>query len=151
MRKTSMLLAATMLAGLLASPAGAADHEVKMLNIGAEGNFVFEPDLLRIQAGDTVHFKAVDRNHRVGNKRNMLPDGAEPFLSRRSQDLSVTFDVSGVYGYECFVHIHTFGMIGVIVVGDDLSNLGAIKDAASRTSPKERERFDAIFARLEGG
>lgn len=146
-----MVPAAVGLALALSASAGAAEHEVKMLNEGAEGAFVFEPELLRVQAGDTVHFQAVDRNHRVGNKRDMLPAGAEPFLSRRSEDLSVTFDVPGVYGYECFVHIHTFGMVGVIVVGDDLSNLDAVKDAASKTSPRERERFEAIFGRLEGG
>ena len=151
MRTRSIFLAAAIVVGGLSTPVGAAEYEVKMLNQGEGGAFVFEPDLLRIQAGDTVHFKAIDRNHRVGNKRGILPDGAEPFLSRRNQDLSVTFDVTGVYGYECFVHIHTFGMIGAVVVGDDLSNLDAIKEAASKTSQKERERFEAIFTRLEGG
>ena len=63
----------------------------------------------------------------------------------------MTFPVARVYGCECILHIHTFAMIGIIVVGDDPSSHDAIKQATSETSPKQRERFEAIFARLEGG
>jgi plastocyanin len=48
-------LALTMIGG-----AQAAEVEVKMLNHGTAGAYVFEPDLVRIQPGDSVHFVAAD-------------------------------------------------------------------------------------------
>ncbi len=39
-----------------APAAQAADHEVKMLNLGAKGAMVFEPDYIVAAPGDTVTF-----------------------------------------------------------------------------------------------
>ena len=154
MIRQSGALAAVLAAAMgwtLGTAALAAEFDVKMLNQGESGKFVFEPALLRISVGDTVHFRAVDKHHVVGNKRGMVPEGAMPFKGKRSEDHSVTFNVLGVYGYECFVHIHSFGMVGLIVVGDDLTNLATVKQAAAKSNPKEQERFQMLFAQLEGG
>ena len=34
------------------------EHTVKMLNQGEGGNMIFEPAVLKVSLGDTVHFKA---------------------------------------------------------------------------------------------
>ncbi len=141
-------LGALLLAGC--AQACAADFEVKALNRGTSGAFVFEPTFLKIAPGDKVTFKAVDANHTVGTVRGMIPAGAQPFKSERSKDLTVTFATPGIYGYECFVHIHSFGMSGLIVVGDDLSNMPAAKEAAALAPPVERAKLEALLKQAGG-
>ncbi|WP_099865068.1 pseudoazurin [Pararhizobium haloflavum] len=116
--------AATMMVGLLAAlPAFAADHEVKMLNMGGDGQrMVFEPAYLEIEPGDTVTFVATDPSHNSEIIAGMLPEGAEGWKGRINEELSVTFDQEGVYGYKCLPH-YAMGMVGVIKVGTDVANL----------------------------
>lgn len=86
---------------LMVGAAQAAEHEVKMRNKGAEGMMVFEPAVLKIAPGDTVHFKATDKSHNVESVPGMLPDSAEPFVGKMNEDLTVTFAEPEVYGYRC--------------------------------------------------
>ena len=39
------------------------EHEVKMLNMSSAGSMVFEPPVLKVSVGDTIHFKSVDLSH----------------------------------------------------------------------------------------
>lgn len=130
--------------------AGAAEFEVKVLNQGQTGKMVFEPALLRVAVGDTVTFKAVDAHHFVGSIRNMIPAGAQPLRGEASKDYKVTLTAPGIYGYECFVHIHTYGMSGLVVVGNDLSNLATAKQAAALLPPREREKVEALLKQVGG-
>ncbi|TWH30163.1 hypothetical protein L611_003300000290 [Aminobacter sp. J15] len=41
----------------------AADHQVQMLNKGAKGAMVFEPDFIQVEVGDTVTFIPTDKSH----------------------------------------------------------------------------------------
>lgn len=143
---TKLIAAAAGLFAAACVGAHAAEFEVKVLDKGPTGVFVFEPALLKIAVGDSVTFKAIDINHTVGSIRGMIPAKAQPFKSDRSKDLKITFTESGIYGYECFVHIHSFGMSGVIVVGNDLSNLPQAKEAAALAPPREREKLEALLA-----
>jgi pseudoazurin len=122
--RPATLAAATMMAGLLAAlPAIAADHEVKMLNMGGDGQrMVFEPAYLEIEPGDTVTFVATDPSHNSEIIAGMLPEGAEGWKSRINEKVTVTFDQEGVYGYKCLPH-YAMGMVGVIRVGTDVANL----------------------------
>ena len=144
------LIALGTVAALLAGSANAAEFEVKMLNKGAAGAMVFEPAMVRIQPGDTVHFKATDKFHNVGTVRGMLPAGAQPFRGGESKDLSVTFTVAGVYGFECFTHIHSYGMAGLVVVGDGKANLAEAKAAAAKVPEREREVLEKLLAQIGG-
>ena len=72
-----------------------------MLNRGSHGMFVFEPALVRINAGDSVKFMATDKGHDVESIAGMLPAGATPFKAPMSKDTTVTFTKPGVYGYRC--------------------------------------------------
>ena len=124
--KTILLAAAALAVAIL--PATAADYQVKMLNKGAKGMMVFEPDLVKVQPGDTVTFVATDPGHDAQSVPGMLPEGAQPFEGKIGKDLTVTFTQPGVYGVKCKPH-YVMGMVGLVVVGDPSSNLEAAKQA----------------------
>jgi len=137
-------LAFAAIAVLAATVVQAAEVEVKMLNKGAEGAMVFEPALVKIVPGDTVHFVAVDKGHDVLSIDGMIPDGATPFVGELGKDLTVGFTVPGVYGYKCKPH-YGMGMIGLVIVGDPV-NLDAVK--AVKQTGLAKKRFAALFEGL---
>ena len=141
------LLAVAATAVLVASAASAAEFEVKMLTKGAKGEMVFEPDVVRIASGDTVHFVVVDKGHAhdAVSIRGMLPEGAEPFEGEPDEDVTVTFTVPGVYGYKCAPHYSSYGMVGLVIVGDPV-NLEDVKKV--RQYGASKKRFAEIFASL---
>ena len=147
--KTTTLALIAGLAGLLATPALAADHEVKMLNKGPDGQaMVFEPAFLRVEPGDTVTFVATDRGHNAETILGMLPEGAEAWKGRINEELSVTFEVPGLYGYKCTPH-YPLGMVGLIQVGDETPNL---QDAQTVKQPgKAAQRMTEAFEQVQAG
>lgn len=139
------MIAVAALAGFAVAPALAADFEVQMLNKGAAGTMVFEPAYVQVQPGDTVTFIPTDKSHNVENIKDMLPEGVEPFKSPVNEPFSYTFEAAGVYGVKCTPHF-AMGMAALILVGDELANLDAIK--AVKTPGKVEERFAATYAEL---
>lgn len=124
--------------------ATAADHEVKMLNRGEKGVMVFEPDLVRVAAGDTITFKATDLGHNAETIKGMVPDGAEGFEGKMGKDVTVVFAEPGVYGIKCKPHL-AMGMVAVVVVGDPVN----LDEAKSVKNPgKAGKRFAELFAGL---
>lgn len=129
-------------------PAVAAEHEVRMLNVGDTGIMVFEPALLRIASGDSVTFVPVDPGHNAESIRGMLPEGARPFRGPLDKKVTTMFTEPGVYGIVCLPHLN-MGMVALIVVDDPSPNLEAAKAVA--TSRRAQERLDAMFAKIEAG
>ncbi len=120
MKKPLLILA------LLAAAANAAEHEVKMLDIGSDKEpMVFEPAVLKIAPGDTVTFLPTTRGHNVESK--LVPDGAEAFKSELDEKYSVKLDKEGVYIYVCPPH-SMMNMAGVIQVGE-ATNMEAVQKA----------------------
>jgi pseudoazurin len=127
--------------------AQAADHEVKMLNKGSDGQtHTFEPAFLKVAPNDTVTFVPVDKGHDAQSIKGLIPDGAEPWKGKMSQKITVELTKPGLYGYECLPH-YALGMVGLIQVGDDTSNLKAIKDA--RMPPRAKKRMDGLLAQVQ--
>lgn len=123
---------------LLSVPAQAADFEVKMLNKGSDGQvMMFEPAFLRVQPGDTVRFVPTDKGHDAETIPGMLPDGAQPFKGRLSEELKVTFQTPGLYGYRCLPHFG-MGMVGLIAVGNTAPNLDAVRQVKIPPAPAKR-------------
>ena len=125
-----------------------ANFEVKMLNQGLDGVMVFEPSLLKINVGDTVTFKATDAAHNSASIPGMIPNGASSWNGDLSRDISVTFDVPGVYGYQCTPHA-MMAMVGVIQVDNNIENLDAVKIAASSfktTFVMNQSRLDDLLS-----
>ena len=133
------------LAMLIGSPALAADHQVKMLNKGEMGAMVFEPALVQVEPGDTVTFVPTDKGHNAETIAGFLPGGAEAFKGKISQEITATFTVPGAYGVKCTPHLG-LGMVALVVVGGDTSNLEAGKQV--KMPKKAQERFELIYAQL---
>ena len=106
-------------------------YTVKMLNQGATGVMVFEPAFLKVNVGDTVTFESTDAAHNSASIPGMIPSGASPWNGQLSRDISVTFEIPGVYGYQCTPHA-MMAMVGVIQVGDDNSNLITAQNVATQ-------------------
>ena len=125
-------------------------HTVKMLNQGPTGVMVFEPAVLKINIGDTVTFVATDAAHNSASIPGMLPPNATAWNGQLSRDISVTFDIPGVYGYQCTPHA-MMAMVGIIQVGDDLSNLQSVKNSASQfktTFVMNQTRLDDYLSQI---
>jgi pseudoazurin len=124
----------------------AADYQVKMLNKGPDGRMMtFDPAFLKIAPGDTVTFLPASKGHDSVSIKGMIPDGAQPWAGKISQEIAVQFTEPGIYGYECVPHFG-LGMVGLIQVGDSPANL----DAAQKTKlpPAAQKRMQALLAQV---
>lgn len=152
--RRNFTLSLTALAGSYASantpePSTNGEHSVLMLNAACgDANVpnVFEPGILHMEPGDSVTFIPTDAGHNSASKRGMIPEGAEPWNGALDEELTVTLDVPGIYGYLCLPH-YEWGMVGLIVVGNDLHNLKAAKKI--RHPGDARGNFRALFDQLE--
>jgi pseudoazurin len=128
----------------------AANHEVKMLNSGVEGFMVFEPAVVKAAVGDTVTFKATDMAHNSASIEGMIPEGANAWNGAMSQDVTVTVNKEGVYVYQCTPH-SMMAMVGVIQVGESLSNMDAIQAKVASVKAgfvTNKERLDTYLGSL---
>ena len=122
--------------------------EVEMLNKLDKRSMVFNQEIVRINSGDTVFWKATDKGHNVQFiSKNGVPEGIEKFKSKISKDTEFTFTIPGIYAYWCVPH-KTMGMIGFVIVGDDLSNLDSIKKV--KFIGKSKKIAKALIAEIEG-
>tara|TARA_Y100000590_G_C15017639_1_gene750095 strand:- start:123 stop:557 length:435 start_codon:yes stop_codon:yes gene_type:complete len=104
----------------------AADETVEMLNKLGKESMVYSKKIVRIDLGDTVFWKATNKSHNVEFIKGGVPNGVGKFKSKFNVDTEYTFTIPGIYAYWCSPH-KNMGMIGFVVVGDDKSNLDAIK------------------------
>ena len=108
------------------TPVFSADQTIDMVNrLGKEIN-VYSKKIVNIDVGDTVNWKSVNPGHNVEFIKGGIPEGVEKFKSKYNKDTSYTFKTPGIYAYWCTPH-KSMGMIGFVVVGNDKSNLDAIK------------------------
>ena len=109
---------------LMSTPAFAADMKIEMLNKDAEGNRqVYSEEVARIDVGDTITWVPTNKGHNiemVASPNNMK------LRSKNNKEVQITFEEPGIYYYWCTPH-KGMGMIGFVVVGNDKSNLEAIK------------------------
>ena len=126
----------------------AEDTTIEMLDKLGKRNMVFSQEIVRINPGDTVFWKATDKGHNVQFiSKNGVPEGVEKFKSKINKDTEYTFTISGIYAYWCVPH-KTMGMIGFVIVGDELSNLDSIKKV--KFIGKSKKIAKALFAEIEG-
>ena len=104
----------------------AADETVEMLNKLGKESMVYSKKIVRIDVGDTVFWKSTNPGHNVEFIKGGVPEGVKKFKTKFSKDAEYTFTVPGIFAYWCTPH-KNMGMIGFVVVGDDKSNLEAIK------------------------
>ena len=104
----------------------AEDATVEMLNKLDNEYMVFSKKIVRVDIGDTVYWKATDKGHNVEFLKNAVPEGVEKFKSKLNEDVEYKFTIPGIYAYWCTPH-KSMGMIGFIIVGNDLSNLSKVQ------------------------
>ena len=125
-RKITILVATLFSVIFLNTTSFAADATVEMLNKQGKESMVFSQKIVKINVGDKVFWKATNKGHNVEFIKSGVPEGVAKFKSKFSKDVEFKFDVPGIYAYWCTPH-KSMGMIGFVVVGDDKSNLDAIK------------------------
>ncbi len=136
--------------GMVSSSAAMAKEvEIKMLNHGSSGMFVFDPEVVHIAPGDSVHIVATDKGHNVEAVKSMVPAGAQAFEGQMNKDLTVKLDKPGIYGYECKPH-YMMGMVGLIVVGKP-SNEAQIKAAMNSAPNLAKIKFGKLLEQVGAG
>ena len=140
--KTLLTIAST---SLFATSVYAADLSIDMLNKDADGNkMVYSNELAKVEVGDTITWLPASKGHNVEFIAG--PDGATlPKKSKNGKEVSVTFEVPGIYYYLCTPH-KGMGMIGLVVVGGDTSNKDAISKA--KALGKSKKKLKALLGEL---
>ena len=133
---------------LFSNFAAAEDKTIEMLNKLDKRNMVFSLEIVKINSGDTVFWKATDKGHNVEFiSKNGIPAGVDKFKSKVGKDTEFTFTLPGIYAYWCTPH-KTMGMIGFVVVDNDLSNLDSIKKV--KFLGKSKKIAAPLIAEIEG-
>ena len=139
------LLSTVAAMALLSVPAFAEDITIEMLNKRDDGaKMVYSQDIARIDVGDTITWMPKSKGHNVEFIAG--PDGWDaPRKSKNGKEVAITFDTPGVYVYQCTPH-KSMGMIALVVVGDDMSNLDDI--AGMKMRGKSKKKMKTILGQL---
>ena len=110
-----VVMVLTFFGTLFLQAANAGDIAIEMLNKRSDGQkMVYSADIARIETGTTITWIPTSKGHNVEFIAG--PDGWDlPKKSKNNKEVSITFDVPGVYLYQCTPHA-TMGMIGLVVV-----------------------------------
>ena len=138
-----MKLHAIALLALLSTPSFAADMSIEMLNKDSNGNkMVYSQEIVNVDVGDTVTWLPTSKGHNV--EVIASPNGMK-LKSKNGKEVKITFDTPGIYYYWCTPH-KGMGMIGLVVVGSDLSNIDDI--ASAKAIGKSKKKLKALLASL---
>ena len=139
------LLSTVAIMASLTVPAFAKDISIDMLNKRDDGaKMVYSEDIARIDVGDTITWLPKSKGHNVEFVAG--PDGwKKPKKSKNGKEVAITFDTPGIYYYWCTPH-KGMGMIGLVVVGDDTSNIASIVKA--KAMGKSKKKLKALLAEL---
>ena len=128
---------------LMSTPALAADLTIEMLNKDADGNkMVYSSEIARVEVGDTITWVPTTKGHNV----EMIASPNDMKLkSKTGKEVKVTFEMPGIYYYLCTPH-KGMGMIGLVVVGGDTSNLDQI--AKAKAFGKSKSKLKKLLGEL---
>lgn len=145
--RTIWILSAFVISVAAAQAASAAEVVVEMLNRDKATNTaqVFKPGLVKVAKGDTVKWVATNPGHNVAFVAGGVPAGVALFTSGYTKEIKYKFDKPGIYVYKCTPHLG-MGMVGIVLVGNDKSNLAAAK--AAFVAPLAKKRLEPLFAEL---
>ena len=116
--------------------ANAADMSIDMLNKKGKEKMLYSVNVAEVDVGDTITWQPKDKGHNVQFIAG--PDGWKlPKKSKINAVVEITFDTPGMYLYQCTPHA-TMGMIAMVVVGHDMSNLDDIKSVKIRGKSKRK-------------
>ena len=123
------------IACFLATTSFATDIKIEMLNKDAEGNRnVYSKEVVKVDVGDTVTWLPTSKGHNV---EIISSPNQMKFKSKNNKEAKITFDTPGIYYYWCTPH-KGMGMIGLVVVGNDLSNINDVASAKAIGKSKKK-------------
>ena len=124
----------------------AAEITVEMLNKRGDGQMmVYSEDISRINIGDTITWIPTTKGHNVEFLAG--PDGWEiPKKSKMNKEYSYTFEIPGIYFYQCTPH-KVMGMIALVMVGNDNSNFDTI--AKVKVFGKGKKKLTELLEQLK--
>ena len=105
-----------------------------MLNKLGKEKMLYSIKLAEVDVNDKIVWKSTTKGHNV--EFVVMPKGVKKFKSKINKDATYEFKVPGIYLYQCTPH-KAMGMIGIVVVGNDKSNLDAVKKAKMRGKSKK--------------
>lgn len=98
--------------------------EIDMLNKLGKEKMVYSIKVAKIDVNDKIIWKHVSKGHNV--EFIGMPKGVKKYKSKINKKAEFEFKVPGIYLYQCTPH-KAMGMIGIVIVGGDKSNLDKIK------------------------
>jgi pseudoazurin len=114
--------------------ANAKTVEIEMLNKLGKERMLYSVKLAEVDVNDKIIWKSTTKGHNV--EFVVMPKGVKKFKSKINKDATYEFKVPGIYLYQCTPH-KAMGMIGIVIVGNDKSNLDAVKKAKMRGKSKK--------------
>ena len=122
---------------MISNHAKADDMSIDMLNKRDDGaKMAYSTDVAEINSGDTITWLPTSKGHNVHFIAG--PEGWDlPKKSKNNKEVAITFDTPGMYLYQCTPHA-SMGMIALVIVGDDTSNIEAIQKAKVRGKSKKK-------------
>lgn len=133
---------------LFITPAYSDEKVIEMLNKRDDGaRMVYSEDITYINVGDTIKWLPTDKGHNVEFIAG--PEGYDlPKRSKFNKEVSLTFDTPGVYLYQCTPH-RSMGMIALVVVGGDVSNLEQV--ATTKVFGGSKKKLQTLAAGVSLG
>ena len=121
------------------------DITIDMLNKRDDGQkMVYSLDVIKVNVGDTVTWLPKTKGHNVQFIK--APDGIKKLSkSKLNKKYTYKFEKSGMYLYQCTPH-KSMGMIGLVVVVDDLSNKKDI--AKAKVFGKSKKKLKKLLGEL---
>ncbi len=118
---------------------------VEMLNKREDGQkMVYSEDVVKIDTGDSIKWVTTSKGHNVEFVAG--PSGATlPKKSGLNKEVTIKFDTPGVYLYVCTPH-KVMGMIGLVVVGNDVSNKNEI--AGTKMMGRSKKKLASIIGSI---
>ena len=98
--------------------------EIDMLNKLGKEKMVYSIKVAKLDLNDKIIWKHVSKGHNV--EFIGMPKGVKKFKTKINKKAEYEFKKTGIYLYQCTPH-KAMGMIGIVVVGGDKSNLEKIK------------------------
>lgn len=118
---------------------------IEMLNKNDAGErMIYSQEIANIDVGESITWVATSKGHNVEFVAG--PEGATlPKKSKMNAEFTVSFDTPGIYYYVCTPH-KSQGMIGLVVVGGDISNKDAI--ASAKALGKSKKKLADLISNL---
>ena len=119
---------------------------IEMLNKRDDGaKMVYSQDIARVAVGDTITWVPTSKGHNVEFVAG--PDGWDlPKKSKNNKEVSITFDVPGIYFYQCTPH-KAMGMIGLVVVGEG-GEVPLNDVSKTKVMGKSKKKLKALLSEL---